>query len=248
MNVPDNHRCFLLAEKARSLLLIGLLLLLSASRSSAETASSEEFLKTWLEQQGRVKTWSADVVQVRKLKSLTRPLKSRGRVWFLQPNRFRWQLGDPPRTIAIRKKDELLIVYPKLKQVERYSTGDAVDPAWKQVLALLEVGFPSDSETFFARYKLVSATQSKKSWEFLLRPVAKEAQRLLEEIRVKVSTRDFSLLATELVFPDGSTMRNEFIHRRLNPAVDETLFDFEIGEEYRVVNPLQKGKQQPSGP
>jgi outer membrane lipoprotein-sorting protein len=248
MNVSAKPRRFLLAEKVCAPLMIGLVLLLFSSRGSAGNASSEELLKTWLEQQGRVKTWSADVVQIRKLKSLSRPLKSRGRVWFLQPNRFRWQLGDPPRTIAIRKQDELLVVYPKLKQVERYSTGEAVDPAWKQVLALLEVGFPSDSETFFARYKLVSGTQSKKSWEFLLRPAAKEAQRLLEEIRVKVSARDFSLLATELVFPDGSTMRNEFIHRKLNPAVDETLFDFEIGEEYQVVNPLEKGRRQPSGP
>lgn len=247
MSVSANSRRLLLAEKACSLLVIGLLVLLFSSRGSAESGSSEECLKAWLEQQGRVKTWSADVVQIRKLKSLSRPLKARGRVWFLQPNRFRWQLGDPPRTIAIRKKDELLVVYPKLKQVERYSTSDAVDPAWKQVLALLEVGFPSDSETFFARYKLVSAKQSKKSWEFLLQPAAKEAQRLLEEVRIKVSTRDYSLLATELVFPDGSTMRNEFIHRRLNPPVDETLFDFEIGEEYQVVNPLEKGERQPSG-
>ena len=224
-------------------ILLALFLLILLSSAEAGPDSSREFLNTWMDQQAKIKTWSADVVQIRNLKSLTRPLKSRGQVWFLQPNRFRWQLGDPPRTIAVRKNDELLIIYPRLKQIERFAAGENIDPAWKQVLALLEVGFPSDSETFFTRYELVRTTRLKKSWKFELRPAAKVARKLLDRVNVEISTRDFTLLATELVFPDGSTMKNEFIHRRLNPDLDEALFDFEIEEGYTVVNPLQKNKK-----
>jgi outer membrane lipoprotein-sorting protein len=220
-----------------------LLILLSSAEAGTDTDSSREFLNTWLDQQAKIKTWSADVVQIRNLKSLVRPLKSRGQVWFLQPNRFRWQLGDPPRTIAVRKNDELLIIYPRLKQIERFAGGEDIDPAWKQVLALLEVGFPSDAETFFSRYQLVRTTRLKKSWKFELRPAAEMARKLLDRVMLEISTRDFTLLATELIFPDGSTMKNEFIHRRLNPELDEGLFDFEIEEGYTVVNPLQKDKQ-----
>ncbi len=110
-------------------------------------------------------------------------------------------------------------------------------------MALLEVGFPSDSETFFSRYELVRTTRLKKSWKFELRPAAEVARKLLDRVTVEISKRDFTLLATELIFPDGSTMKNEFIHRRLNPDLDEGLFDFEIEEDYTVVNPLQKNKQ-----
>ena len=154
------------------LLAICLLIILSSAEVRAGIDSSREFLNTWMKEQAKIKTWSADVVQIRNLKSLVRPLKSRGRVWFQQPNRFRWQLGDPPRTIALRKNDELLIIYPRLKQVERFAVDEGIDPAWKQVLALLEVGFPSDAETFFARYELVSTKRMKKSWKFELRPAA----------------------------------------------------------------------------
>ena len=220
-----------------------LLILLSSVEADPGIDSSREFLNTWMDQQANIKTWSADVVQIRNLKSLVRPLKSRGQVWFLQPNRFRWQLGDPPRTIAVRKDDELLIIYPRLKQIERFAAGEDIDPAWKQVLALLEVGFPSDSDTFFARYELVRTTRLKKSWKFELRPAAEIARKLLDRVMVQISTRDFTLLATELVFPDGSTMKNEFIHRQLNPDLDEGLFDFQIEEGYTVVNPLQKNKE-----
>jgi outer membrane lipoprotein-sorting protein len=223
-----------------------MMILISSAEAGTDTDSSREFLNAWMGQQAKIKTWSADVVQIRNLKSLTRPLKSRGQVWFLQPNRFRWQLGDPPRTIAVRKDDELLIIYPRLKQIERFAAGEDIDPAWKQVLSLLEVGFPSDSETFFSRYELVRTTRLKKSWKFELRPAAEVARKLLDRVTVEISKRDFTLLATELVFPDGSTMKNRFVHRRLNPDLDEGLFDFEIEEGYTVVNPLQKNKQGPS--
>jgi outer membrane lipoprotein-sorting protein len=222
-----------------------LLLFLFAPEVRAAAESSEEFIKAWLVQQAEVKTWSADVVQIRKLKSLVRPLKSKGQVWFEQPNRFRWQLGTPPRTIALRKEDELLIIYPRFKQVERYSTGEDVDPAWKQVLALLEVGFPSSEEAFFAQYELRSTQRTKKAWKFELRPAAEAARRLLDRVWVEVSRRDFSLMATELVFPDGSTMRNEFFHRRLNPDLEEGLFDFAIDEGYQVVSPLEGNNRKP---
>ena len=234
------------ARSASSAIVLTALLFLSLSPAQAgqrpDTAS--EFLNAWLAQQAEIKTWSADVVQIRNLRSLVRPLKSRGQVWFLQPNRFRWQLGDPPRTIAVRKDEELLIIYPRLKQIERFAGGEDVDPAWKQVLALLDVGFPSDAATFFARYKLVSATQSKKSWKFELRPAAEAARRLLDRITIEVSKRDFALLSTELTFPDGSTMQNRFIHRRLNPHLDKGMFDFKIEKEYTVVNPLAKKRRE----
>ncbi len=225
-------------------LAVSLLILLSSTGGRAEIDSSREFLNAWLKEQEKIKTWSADVVQIRNLKSLVRPLKSRGRVWFQQPNRFRWQLGDPPRTIAVRKNDELLIIYPRLKQVERFAVDEGVDPAWKQVLALLEVGFPSDAETFFSRYELVATKRLKKSWEFELRPAAEMARRLLDRVTVEISTRDFALLETKLVFPDGSSMRNLFVHRQLNPELDESLFDLDIEEGYTVVNPLQQDRKQ----
>ena len=133
-----------------------------------------------------------------------------------------------------------MIVYPRLKQVERYPSGDTPDPAWQQALALLEVGFPSDKETFHARYELVSANQSEETYQFDLRPAAKEARRLLQRVRIEVSAQDFILTATELFFPDGSTMRNQFSGHQLNSDPDEALFKIQIDDDYRVVYPLQR--------
>lgn len=218
--------------------LFGLLALTFPVQIDADASS--ELLDKWLDRQAQIRSWSADVKQIRKLKSLARPLESSGRVWFKQPNRFRWQLGDPPRTIAIRSDEELMVIYPRLKQAERYPISGVSDPAWKQVLTLLEVGFPSDRDTFFERYELLSASQVEGDYRFELRPSASQARRLLEKVRLEVSARDFTLLATELVFPDGSTMKNLFSEHRFNLDLKEALFGFEIGEEFRIVEPLKR--------
>lgn len=197
-----------------------------------------EILDAWLEHQATLETWSADVVQTRELAALSRPLEARGKVWFRQPNRFRWQLGDPPRTIAVRERDELVVVYPQLEQAERYALGGGMDPAWRQALALLEVGFPRDAEGFYAQYRPVSVETEDDRWSVTVEPVAKQALRLIERVRFEVARADFTLLATELHFPGGSVMRNEFSNHRANPELDDALFEAPVEPGYTVSTPL----------
>ncbi len=218
---------------------MGACLLLVAVQVGAQPVAPRAMLDAWLQKQAQVRSWSADVVQSRKLRALVHPLESRGRVWFVQPNRFRWQLGDPPRTIAIRTEHELVVIYPRLKQLEKYPLSDAIDPSWRQALALLEVGFPSDPERFHRAYELLSASSSGPVWRFELRPSGEAALRLIERVRIEVSSEDFTLLTTELEFPDGSTMRNQFTRHELNIDLDRSLFDTEVEEGFEVVSPLE---------
>ncbi len=232
--------------RALPAMLAGLLTLLGTAANTgggtdpaAETASPTTVVDAWLERQTRLETWSATVVQTRTIKSLARPLESKGLVWFRQPNRFRWQLGDPPRTIAVRTEDELVILYPRLKQAERFSLGAGIDPAWRQALSLLEVGFPSDRESFYEGYEPLAATRTGDTWRLVLRPAGEQARRLVREVRFELAAADYLLLATELVFADGSTMRNDFRDHRLDPEIDPELFEINLNEDWSVSRPLE---------
>ncbi len=213
-------------------------LLLAQPLAADDAAESKKVLDQWLQRQAAIHSWSADVVQIRQLKTLSRPLETGGHVWFEQPNRFRWQLGDPPRTIAVRTEDSLMIAYPRLKRVERYPLTGELDPAWRYVMALLDVGFPSEPQTFYATYDWIGAERSGDTWKFDLRPAAKAALRLIDGVRLEVSASQLTLEATQISFPDGSIMRNEFRNLQLNVALKAGLFEFEIPEGYQVVNPL----------
>jgi len=131
-------------------------ILLTSVFSSMKAAELGPEVARWLAAQTNVQTWSADFVQTRRLKSLTQPLTATGHVWFVAPSRFRWELGQPPQTIAVRQEKELLIIYPHLKRVERLPlTGEMPGP-WREALGLLEAGFPRSRTDLLARYEIVS--------------------------------------------------------------------------------------------
>jgi outer membrane lipoprotein-sorting protein len=210
--------------------------LMAATRTPA--AELDAATAGWLAAQTNVQTWSAEFVQTRKLKSLTKPLTATGHVWFAAPNRFRWELGQPPQTIAVRAPEEMLILYPKLKRVERFPLAKQETGAWRDALALLEAGFPRSRSELSARYDIISQTTSNEVSRLVLQPKSAGARRMMRQIEIDFDPRDYSLRGTELEFADGSTLRNDFQNTNLNPKLDESMFTPPIPPDYKVVEPL----------
>jgi outer membrane lipoprotein carrier protein len=215
--------------------LAGALVCASAAEIGPEVAN-------WLAAQTKIQSWSADFVQTRTLKSLAQPLTATGHVWFAAPNRFRWELGSPPQTIAVRAPAELLVFYPRFKRVERIPlTGEQTGP-WRDALALLEAGFPRSQTELQNQYNILSQTCSGTTCELVLEPKSASARRMIPQLRIEFDTKDSSLRSTQLEFADGSTMRNEFKNPSLNPKIDESIFRPEIPSDYKVVEPTKKAQ------
>lgn len=207
---------------------------------NAQPAKTNNLISAWLNAQTNVQTWEADFVQTRTLKSLAQPLTASGHVWFAAPNRFRWELGHPPQTIAVRKPEEMLVIYPRLKRAERYPlTGAAAGP-WRDVMALLEAGFPRSEHEMQSQYNLLSQDVANDACEVTLQPKSAAARRMMPQIKIGFSTKDFSLSSTELQFADGSTLRNDFKNSQLNPKLDDKLFAPKLESDYKIVEPLKK--------
>jgi len=216
-------------------LLLGLVL--AQTVASATEASS--LLASWFARQPNIQTWSADFIQTRTLKSLTQPLTATGHVWFAEPNHFRWELGRPPRTIALRATNELLVIYPLLKRVERFPLTGNQTGQWRDALALLEAGFPRSQADIESRFRILSQTVSNQICELSLQPRSTSARQMMPLLKIAFDTNDFSLKATELQFADGSTMRNDFTNASLNPDVAPALFSPKIESDFKIVEPLQ---------
>ncbi|MBC8097251.1 MAG: outer membrane lipoprotein carrier protein LolA [Akkermansiaceae bacterium] len=202
-------------------------------------AEFNPLLTSWLSAQTNFQTWSADFVQTRTLKSLTQPLTAKGHVWFSEPNRFRWELGHPPQTIAVRAKDEMLVISPRLKHVERYSLAQNQAGPWRDAMALIEAGFPRSQADLEARFHIQSQTITNGTCELSLQPKSASARRLMPRIKIAFSTNELALRATELEFADGSTMRNDFTNAVLNPKLDESLFAPKLESDYKIVEPMK---------
>lgn len=213
---------------------------LFASALSSRAADPNELLNGFLATQKSVKTWSADFLQTRTSKSFAKPLRASGRVWFSAPNKFRWELGQPAQTIAIRTVDEMLVIYPRLKRVEKYPLNEKAAGQWKDMLALLEAGFPTDRAELESRFKIGEVLIVNDLAEVNLEPKASSARKMMPRFTIGFSPKDFSLRATEMQFADGSTMRNDFKEGKINETLDNILFAPKIESDYKVIEPLKK--------
>jgi len=220
--------------------LLTLAILILSLRLQAGAAGAGSAIDAWLKAQTNVQSWSADFVQTRSLKSLTRPLTAKGHVWFAAPNRFRWELGNPPETIAVRAPSELEVIYPLLKRVERFPLDGPEAGKWRDALALLEAGFPRSREELDKQYNIVGESITGETCELKLQPKSSAARKMMPAIVITFNLQKLSLVATELQFADGSSMRNDFKDAVLNTPVDEKLFSPEFPADYKVVNPLTK--------
>jgi outer membrane lipoprotein-sorting protein len=213
------------------------ILLLAVHAGAAEPSA---LVESWLRAQTNLTTWSADVLQTRNLKSLAKPLTAEGRVWFAAPNQFRWEMGNPAQTIAVRKPDEMLVIYPRLKRAERFSMDQQNTGAFKDTLALLDAGFPRSRADLDARFQIASQSVSNEIGTIILQPKSLSARRMMPEIRVSFGTNDWALRSTELHFADGSTMHNRFTNPKLNASIDEKLFNPVLESDIKIVEPMKR--------
>src|SRR5438477_12898241 len=134
----------------------------------------------------------------------------------------------------------MLVIYPKLKRAEKYPlTRDHAGP-WTDTLALLEAGFPRSQSELESRFRIESEVTANGVHEITLQPKSASARRMMPHIKIAFATRDFSLRSTELLFADGSTMRNDFTNAVMNPNLDDSIFAPKLEDGFKVVEPLKR--------
>lgn len=194
----------------------------------------------YLAAQGELQSWTADFVQTRTLKSLKQPLKTPGHLYFVAPKQFRWELGNPTQTVAVRQANQVLLIYPPLKRAERYALTPGERSPWQDMLSLLEAGFPRNQQELESRFRIVSAREADGKAQVVLQPRSASAQRWVREMELVFDAGTKSLVATELRFPDGSSLRNHFTNERRNSAIAPELFQPLIPPDYKVVEPSKR--------
>jgi len=203
-------------------------------------ADTDALISKWIAAQTNIHTFSADVVQTRTFKSLAQPLTAYGHLWFEAPNRFRWELTNPVPSIAVRGPEEMLVIYPKIKRAERYALTGEQAGQWRDVMKLLDAGFPRSEADVQSQYNILSQQVNGDVCELTLQPKAAAARKLMPQIKIGFSTKNSTLASTELKMADGSTMRNDFKNIELNPKIDESLFAPKFDSSYKIAEPFKQ--------
>lgn len=213
-------------------------LVLGAWNFQCHAAGTDAQFSKWFEVQTNLQSWCGDFTQTRTLKVLNQPLVSPGRVWVTR-NEFRWELGQPVQTIVLRQPDQLLIIYPRLRQAEKYPLGAVAAGAIKDALALLDATLPRDRATMEKSFRLLSAVETNSVLQMTLQPRSDSARKFISKIVIGFHTNNFMIAATEMKFADGSSLRNDFTNVVVNQPVVSEMFELKLPSDYRVVEPLK---------
>ncbi len=210
-----------------------LLALAAGSALAAPPAPDLAPVKKWIEQQRNVRTIQADFVQTRALRTLKNPVAAKGRFWFEAPARFRWQIGDPPKTIALGNAKTLYLIQPGKKTADKSPMDQFGGKARPQGLGMMNFPMAADFEEFQRGFEVLSVKVDGTSCRLEGLPRDAQARRFLAKIILDFDTKSGQLLAFEAVTREGSSMRSEFRNVIINGRIDPGVFNYDL-TGYRV--------------
>ncbi|MEI6715226.1 MAG: outer membrane lipoprotein carrier protein LolA [Verrucomicrobiota bacterium] len=184
-------------------------------------------VKRWISQQKELRSIEAEFVQTRSLRALRSPLSTPGKVWLNSTGEIRWELGNPPKTIFLRKKDTTLLIHP---QKQRYTpiTPGTDSPLNPQSFPMMELPIAHTLSDFTKRFEITQVQVEGDECHLEFLPKDPEARKLVQTIRIAFDTNNGHPKSFEAVTKDGSSLRNEFSNVRANQKLERSLFEFDL--------------------
>lgn len=192
-------------------------------------------VERWLGRMGETKSVKADFVQQRYLRTLRRPLSTEGRLWLVYPDHFRWELGEPPTTIAIRDKERLTVIEPKKKSARLFSLapkGGVEGSSAPTSLQSMTQSFPRSMEELVGHYEIRDLVHKDNVYELILKPRDKSLSAM-RQVVFFIDAAEYYLHAVELQFGDNSKVRTSFTRLTFNHEIPATTFKPDL-EGYQV--------------
>lgn len=204
-----------------SLLVISILFSAITSSLAADLRIVEEWLRT----NTGTDSLRVDFVQSRSLKSIKNPISQPGTLWLdYRANQFRWQLGDPAKTIVVSQGDKVAVMRTPLKRVEfRDSSSEGATASGSPGLSSLTGGFPRTLPEFQQKYRIVEIRSRDNSHEIVTQPLGPEGKGV-DRFRFVIDKERFLLKGLVIDLDDGSTVTTTFKRVIRNPEIQAGVF------------------------
>jgi outer membrane lipoprotein-sorting protein len=207
------------------ILLLGFALSVRAAENTFDLSSLENSLKA----QKKIRSISADFIQTRALKTLKSPLAIKGRFWFEAPDRFRWELGEPAKSIIIGSRQELTIIQPLKKKVEKIDLTKASHTKnGPEFIRMMEMISSNSLENFQKEMHIISLKNLGPNCRLEVVPKNPETAKGLSSLLLDFEQSTGYWVAFELVTKEGSSMRTEFQNVRLNAKLASNTFEYDM--------------------
>jgi outer membrane lipoprotein-sorting protein len=185
-------------------------------------------LKEWIARQKDVRSVSADFTQTRTLRTLRSPIAGSGRLWFLAPDWFRWELGTPPKIIILGTPKGLTVIQPERKRAERRSNAAPGTLQDAGTLGMMRIPGGGSFQEFQRNVRVLAFESSGSRCHLEMLPRDAQASRALAAIKLDFDPATGHWLSLEIVTREGSSIRNEFHNVRINSKLGKELFEYDL--------------------
>jgi outer membrane lipoprotein-sorting protein len=167
----------------------------------------------------RIQTISADFVQKKFMKILSKPLISEGKFYYAAPSSIRWEYSKPIKSVVISGKGNTKRYIASGGKMIEDKTGSA--QAMKIVLD--EVGGWMNGK-FNSNPSFTATVKEGPSTQITLTPVSKGMAGMIEKIEITVSRKDTSVKSVRIVESASAETRIDFQHVVINKEIHPSLF------------------------
>jgi len=214
--------------------LLLLLSLVATAMAQAEPLAPSEV--TALLEQIRTKRASAPQVEAdfqeeKTVHLMNQPIRSAGKVWFQNPNKFRREVQGNSPSITISNGTQLWIYYPKFQSAEHYSLGkhSPLDAGIAALTAALNLENVENS------YRITGSKQDS-GYQLQLAPRNPSLKRLLQAFEIQMNS-SLQVQRTEMVQPNGDRIITVYSNESRAPIPSAT-FEFTPPSGTAVTTPL----------
>jgi len=207
----------------RCLRVLSITLFVASTIAPAGFAADETTLKAWITAQGEIVSLRGTFSQERKIKVLRKTLVAPGRFWYQAPDQFRWEIGDPARSIAIHSREKFTLINLEKGKAEVQDIGDGDDNS--RMVAYFHLSFPRDWASFQHEFKVLSVVHSGDVFRAELEPLQPGSARGVRTITFEIDPKSYATRAFVLSLKDGSEMRTIFSAVQRDVPLPPSTFD-----------------------
>ena len=192
-----------------------LLILLMALPAHARADDFERLRKD----SARIQTISADFVQKKVMKILSKPLVSEGKFYYAAPDSLRWEYVKPLKSVVISEKGKTRRYMAAGGKMVEDKTGGA--QAMKIVLDEV-AGWMGGR--FTANPSFTAVLKEGPMTQITLTPVGKGMAGMIEKIEITISRKDASVQSVRIVESATAETRIDFKNVVINQSIQPSVF------------------------
>ena len=193
------------------------------------SAKLDALIERVVERQRALRTLEAEFVLLKESSLLLEAVESTGDFLFRAPDLVRWDYQQPDSMVVLFAEDTVTTYHPAQARAEQIK----VSNKQRRFVRVLAGTQPLDD--LISHFSITLADPGGRApYQLTLRPLGNILSKKLQTVEIEVDRELLLPVVIEYNEADGDSTRYEFKKMVINPEIDDSRFDLELGADVKM--------------